>query len=141
MDDVKEIFDIRILLKNSVLEILIKEKRLSAQDIGGLYAIIDQMVAIAKEDGNNTTKIVRINEKDMEFHSFLWQKSNSKRRIKILTDLYFQLQMAMVIDTRLTGDLDVTAKDHYDILKYLELGDLQNCMQALKNHIITYRIM
>ncbi|MHB1405375.1 MAG: GntR family transcriptional regulator [Desulfitobacteriaceae bacterium] len=140
MEDVKEIFDIRIQLENSVLEILIKEKLLSAKDIEKLYGIIDEMVAIANEDGNNPTKIVRLNEKDMEFHIFLWRKSNSKRRIKILTDLFFQLQMAMVIDTKLTGNLDVTAKEHNDIMKYLVLGDLENCKQALKNHIITYSI-
>ncbi len=140
MDDVREIFDIRILLENSVLEILINEKRLSLEDILALRAIVDSMVAIAKEEDKDSNKIVRLNEKDIEFHKFLWQKSGSKRRLKILIDLYFQLQMAMVIDTKLTGNLDVTAKDHYDIIKYLEQGDLENCLQALRNHIITYKM-
>lgn len=141
MEDVREIFDIRILLENSVLEKIIDEKKLSEEDFENLTAIIEEMVEIARAEGNEMGKIVRINEKDIKFHNYLWEKSGSKRRVKILSDLYFQLQMAMVIDTRLTGDLDVTAKDHYDIIKYLKIGDVENCKQALKNHIITYRIM
>lgn len=140
LDDVREIFDIRILLENSVLEIIIKEKKLSETDFSNLNNLVREMVAIADGQGEEAEKIVRINQKDMEFHSYLWEKSGSKRREKVLRDLYVQLQMAMVIDTRLTGDLDVTAKDHYEIIKYLQLADLESCKKALKNHIITYKI-
>ncbi|MDA8220947.1 GntR family transcriptional regulator [Desulfosporosinus sp.] len=139
LDDVREIFDIRLLLENSVLEMIIKEKKLTEANYNSLTQIIDQMVTIANGHGDDAEKIVKINQKDMEFHGFLWEKSGSKRREKILRDLYGQLQMAMVIDTQLTGDLGVTAKDHYDIIKYLKLGDLENCKSALKNHISTYK--
>ena len=140
LEDVREIFDIRILLEDSVLEIIIKEKKLSEADFSNLNKIVREMVTIAEGQGEEAEKIVRINEKDMEFHSYLWEKSGSKRREKVLRDLYVQLQMAMVIDTQLTGDLDVTAKDHYEIIRYLKAGDLESCKKALKNHIITYKI-
>jgi len=139
LDDVREIFDIRILLENSVLEMIIMEKKLTEANFNSLTQIIDQMVTIANGQGDDAEKIVRLNQKDMEFHTFLWEKSGSRRRERILRDLYVQLQMAMVIDTQLTGDLGVTAKDHYEIIKYLKLGDLDNCKKALKNHIITYK--
>lgn len=139
LEDVREIFDIRMLLENSVLEIIIKEKKLRETDYNKLDQIVAEMVMIANAQGDDAEKIVKINQKDMEFHCYLWGKSDSKRREKILRDLYVQLQMAMVIDTQLTGDLGVTAKDHYEIIKYLKMGDLENCKEALKNHIITYR--
>lgn len=139
-EDVREIFDIRILLENSVLEIITNEGKLSEADYKNLNNIVLEMVRIAEDQGEDTEKIVRINQKDTEFHSYLWGKSGSKRREKVLRDLCVQLQMAMVIDTQLTGDLNVTAKDHYEIIKYLKLADLENCKKALKNHIISYKI-
>ncbi|EHQ89446.1 GntR family transcriptional regulator [Desulfosporosinus youngiae] len=140
LEDVREIFDIRILLENSVLEIIVRENKLSEGDFCNLTEIVMEMERIAEGQGEEAEKIVRVNQKDMEFHSYLWEKSGSKRREKVLHDLYVQLQMAMVIDTQLTGDLDVTAKDHYEIIRYLKLADLENCKKALKNHIITYKI-
>lgn len=140
LEDVREIFDIRILLENSVLEIIVKENKLSAADFGKLNYIVREMELIAERPGEETDKIVEMNRKDMEFHSYLWEKSGSKRREKVLHDLNVQLQMAMVIDTQLTGNLDVTAKDHYEIIRYLQLADLENCKKALKNHIVTYKM-
>lgn len=139
MDDVKEVFDIRLLLENSVLEILINDNKLTEDDFQELERIIDDMIAISQEEKDEIHKILGINKKDMEFHKFLWQKSGSARRFKILSDLYSQLQMAMVIDTKLTGSLMKTAKDHYNIIKYLREKDLENCKKALKEHIIIYK--
>ncbi|AFQ45226.1 GntR family transcriptional regulator [Desulfosporosinus meridiei] len=140
LEDVREIFDIRILLENSVLEIIVKENKLSETDFGKLNNIVRDMELIAEGSGEETDKIVAMNQKDMEFHSYLWEKSGSKRREKVLHDLNVQLQMAMVIDTQLTGNLDVTAKDHYEIIRHLQLADLENCKKALRNHIMTYKM-
>lgn len=140
MEDLKEIFDIRILLENSVLEKLINGNKLGEGDYKKLTAIVDEMVKIARSEGDNVERILQINEKDIEFHTYLWEKSGSKRTVKILSDLYFQLQMAMVIDTRLTGNLEETAKDHYAIIKFLQQQDLPKCRKALKDHIVTYKL-
>lgn len=138
MEDVKEVFDIRLLLENDIIEILINENKLKESDFDKLTEIVDEMVAIARNDMSVTEKMIGINEKDMEFHTFLWGKSDSCRRVKILTDLFNQLQLAMIIDTEITGDLETTAKDHYNIIKYLKLGKIEKCKQALKAHIISY---
>ena len=135
MEDIMEIFEIRLLLENSVLDIIIEGNKLSAHDIAKLSEIVDEMVAIAQEEEDIVRKTIKVNEKDIEFHSFLWQRSGSNRRMKILQDLHFQIRRAMVIDTKLTADLEKTARDHYDIIKYLECGDSAKCKQALKEHI------
>lgn len=140
MEDLKEIFDIRILLEDNVLQEIIKKDILSEQDFKQLTSIIDEMVRIAGEQGDDIEKILRINAKDIEFHKYLWAKAGSPRIAKILSDLHCQLQMAMVIDTKITGNLDETAKTHYDIIKYLRLKDLDKCRKALKDHITTYRL-
>lgn len=137
-DDVNEVFDIRLLLENDIIEILINEKKLTQTDFDKLTQIVDEMVAIAKNDKPVLEKLININEKDMEFHKFIWKKSDSLRRVKILTDLFYQLKLAMIIDTEMTGDLEVTASDHYDIIKYLKSEDIEKCKKALKDHIISY---
>jgi DNA-binding GntR family transcriptional regulator len=138
LDDVKEIFDIRLLLEDTILEILIKQNKLTNADFTKLEKLVDEMVEIANTDENFEHKVVKINQKDMDFHKFLWEKSGSKRRVKILCDLFIQLQMAMVIDTKLTGNLESTAKDHYDIVKALIKGDFEESKKALRNHISYY---
>jgi DNA-binding GntR family transcriptional regulator len=137
MDDVKEIFDIRLLLEDSILEILIDENKLTEEDFIKLTSMVDDMVSIVNTDEDFEHKTVKINQKDIEFHRFIWEKSGSKRRVKILTDLFCQLQMAMVIDTKITGDLEKTAKDHYNIIVALREKDIEKSKKALRGHVIT----
>ncbi|MDD2586918.1 MAG: GntR family transcriptional regulator [Syntrophomonadaceae bacterium] len=140
LKDLKEIFDIRILLEDYVLEKIINEDLLNQEDFQNITMIVNQMVEIAREQGNLTSRILKVNEMDMEFHKYLWHKSGSNRIVKILLDLYYQLQMAMVIDTRLTDNLEETASDHYDIITCLKEKDLSRCVNVLKNHIKTYKL-
>jgi DNA-binding GntR family transcriptional regulator len=137
MEDVKEIFEIRLMLEDSILEILINENKLTENDLERLTRIVDDMVAIENTDEDFEHKAFKINQKDMEFHKFLWEKSGSKRRVKILTDLFIQLQMAMVIDTKLTGNLEKTAKDHYSIVEALKEKDIEKSKKSLRGHITT----
>lgn len=138
IEDIREVFDIRLLIENDIIEILIKEKKLRQTDFDRLTKIIDEMVNIANNNKPISERLLNINKKDMEFHKFIWEKSDSKRRVKILTDLFYQLKLAMMIDTEMTGDLEATAKEHYDIIKYLKSEDIKKCKQSLKDHIITY---
>ncbi|ADO81891.1 GntR family transcriptional regulator [Ilyobacter polytropus] len=139
MEDIKEIYDIRLLIETSVFEILINEKKLTEEDFQNLIKIIDEMVELAKKEGELSTKIMNLNKKDMEFHRYIWNKSGSNRRIRILSTLYTQLQLAMIIDTKLAGNLENTAKEHYAIIEYLRQGDLDSCIKAFEDHILIYR--
>ncbi|MFZ5944755.1 MAG: GntR family transcriptional regulator [Bacillota bacterium] len=137
-DDLQEIFDIRLLLESSVIETLINKKLLKDSDFEVLNKYIEGMITISHEDAPENDRINRINEKDTEFHQYLWLKSGSQRKFKILSDLYSQLRMAMIIDTRQTGNLDRTAKDHLNIVKTLKQGDIKGCKKALRDHIEFY---
>lgn len=135
MKDIKEIYDIRLMLEDSIIEILINEKRLDEKDFREITGIIDDMMLIAESSEELEEKIFKINEKDMEFHKYLWEKADSPRRMKILSDLHMQLQFAMLIDARMTGDPENTAKTHYEIVKCLKGGDVSGCKKALRDHI------
>lgn len=139
LEDVKEVFDIRLLLENSIIEILINNDKLTEDDFNKLEAIVNQMVNIVNGSEDTTTKTMLMNIKDMEFHKFIWQKSGSNRRVEILEGIFFQLRMAMLYDTNQTGNLLITATDHYEIIKYLRSKDLEKCKKALREHIMFYK--
>jgi DNA-binding GntR family transcriptional regulator len=137
--DMKEVFDIRLLLENNILEILIEDNRLTDHHMDTLDQIVKEMVDIVNGSGSRQEKALVINRKDMEFHRFIWKLSGSERRVQILEGLFFQLRMAMLYDTNETGNLMTTATDHYEILKHLRNRDLNNAKTALKEHIISYK--
>lgn len=139
LEDIKEVFDIRLLLENNILEILINENKMTEEDFSALEGIVHEMVKIANSKEDELDKVIKINMKDMEFHKFLWQKSGSKRRVEILSSIFFQLRMAMLYDTNKTGNLFVTATDHYEIIKHLRNKDLDSCKRALREHIVSYK--
>ncbi len=139
LEDMKEVFDIRLLLEDNILEILINENKMMEEDFDTLEKIVNDMVKIANSKEENMNKAIMINMKDMEFHKFIWQKSGSRRRVELLSGIFFQLRMAMLYDTNRTGDLFATATDHYAIIKYLRNKDIDKCKRALREHISFYK--
>lgn len=139
LKDVHEVFDIRILHEYDILRILIYERKLKEVDFKYLTELVNQMVGVVNSDLKEEEKIIKVNKMDMDFHFYLWNKSDSKRRIKILKDMFFQLKMAMMYDTNVTGDLMQTATDHYEIIEHLKNGDLEQCKKAFLNHIDSYK--
>lgn len=138
LDDIKEVFEIRMLLENNILKMLIYDNKLTSEDYEKLENLVSEMESIAKSTETDLEKSIMLNLKDMEFHRYLWNKSGSKRRVQILEQIFFQLRMAMLYDTNETGDLSKTATDHYEIINALRVKDITKCKMALQKHIITY---
>lgn len=139
LEDIREVFEIRMLLENNIFKILIYEDKLSVEDYTKLENLVLDMEIIANSSADDKEKSIKLNLKDMEFHRYLWEKSGSKRRVKILEQIFFQLRMAMLYDTNETGDLIKTATDHYEIIKALKGKDIFKCKEALQKHITTYK--
>lgn len=139
LEDIKEVFDIRLLLENNINKILIYENKLIEDDFIHLEKIVKDMVDIAESSLDNEKKSLLINKKDMDFHRFIWQRSGSQRRVKILESMFFQLRIAMLYDMKKTGDLILSATDHYEIIESLRSKDIDRCKMALREHIISYK--
>ncbi|NYB75873.1 GntR family transcriptional regulator [Sedimentibacter hydroxybenzoicus DSM 7310] len=139
LDDIKEVFDIRLLLENNINKILIYENKLTEDDFNHLEQIVKDMVSIAESSIDDNKKSLLINKKDMDFHRFIWKKSGSQRRVKILESMFFQLRIAMLYDMLKTGDLIMSATDHYEIIESLRSKDIDRCKNALRGHIISYK--
>ena len=140
LEDMKEVFDIRLLLENNINKILIYEDKLTEKDFKHLNHLVQEMVNIAESSYDDNKKSILINKKDMDFHRFIWQKSGSQRRVKILESMFFQLRVAMLYDMYETGNFLQSATDHYDIIEALRSKDIDKCKKALREHIISYKI-
>lgn len=139
LDDIKEIFDIRLLLEVDIIKIIFENDLLTDKDIRNLTEIVNQMVAVALSSEEMEKKTMTINTLDIQFHTYIWEKSGSFRRVKILKDMFFQLRMAMMYDTKMTDNLCDTASDHYAIIKSLKEKDIRACELHLREHIMTYK--
>ncbi len=135
----KEILDVRLTLEEEMLAILIRENKLAESDYMRLMEIIDEMVKMVQDESDMKQKAIIMSKKDIEFHKYLWKKSESNIRSGILEKLHFQLQMAMIFDNEMSADLEMSAKEHYDIIECMKRRDLEDCKKALRKHVILCR--
>ncbi|MDZ7671556.1 MAG: GntR family transcriptional regulator [Halanaerobiales bacterium] len=136
-DEIQELFDIRVMLEERVFKILIKERLLTEDDFDYLEELVNEMVQISQSNKDKNEKIVLVNKRDMKFHSYLWKKSNSKWTNKILTTLYYQLQLAMIIDAKKEDNLKEASLKHKDIIRCLKEHSVKKTKQAVIDHIRT----
>jgi len=138
-DDFDEIVDIRFTLESRVYESIIRNRRLNEEDFRELKSMIDKMVALSGEDAPQDERTAAVAEEDVKFHRYLWEKSGRKWSYKILTNLYYQLRLAMKEDWIREGDilqdLGKSAAMHYEILDSLKTGDLERAREVLLGHI------
>jgi len=138
-DDFAEIVDIRFTLESRVYESIIKNRSLNEEDFRKLRSIIDVMVALAGGDAAQDEKTAAVAEQDIKFHRYLWKKSARKWSYRILSDLYYQLRLAMkedwIKETDILQDMEKSATMHYDIVDSLEAGDLERAKEVLLHHI------
>ncbi|HKL75460.1 MAG TPA: GntR family transcriptional regulator [Halanaerobiales bacterium] len=136
-DEVQELYEIRVILEEKIFKKLIKNKILSENDFEYLEELIEEMVEIAKSDKNENRKVFEVNKLDMKFHRYLWCKSESKWTIKILTTLYNQLQLAMILDAKKEENLVKASLKHQKIIDNLRNNDLKETKNAVIEHIKT----
>lgn len=137
-DDIKEVFEIRVILEGRMMEIIIEDDLLDEKDFKNLEKLIEEMLVVVDKDIPEDEKVVELNEKDMAFHKYLWEKTNRKFTQRILKMIHNQLKLAMIIDARKEDSLEESARDHYEIIKNLKRKDLGKLRQALIDHIVSY---
>jgi len=139
--DFVEIVDIRFALESRVYEAIISNTRLAQEDFRKLRSIVDVMVDISGQDIAQEEKTAAVAEQDVKFHRYIWEKSGRKWSYKILTNLYYQLRLAMMEDWirehDILQDMEKSAAMHYEIVDYLETGNLEGAKRMLLRHIYT----
>ena len=137
-EDIREVFEIRIILESRMMEIIIDNDLLNQEDFNHLENLIEEMLVIVEKKIPEDEKVVELNEKDIAFHKYLWEKTNRKFTQRILKMIHNQLKLAMIIDARKEDSLEESAREHYSILKNLKNKDLSGLQQSLIDHIVSY---
>jgi len=136
-DDFIEIVDIRYMIESRVFETIIRHQKLTPEDFKRLRDMVDDMVALARGSLPVERKITDFSEQDINFHKYIWEKSGRKWSFKILTDMYYQLRLAMMQDLIMEQDMQVSAEMHYGIIDSLENKDLEEARKKLLRHIFS----
>ena len=136
-EEVQELYEIRVMLEERVFNILIEEEKLNEEDFQHLEDLIDEMVDIANSSEDQNRKVFEVNKRDIKFHRYLWCKSDSKWTIRILTTLYNQLQLAMILDAKKEENLVQASLKHKKIINHLKDNDLKGTKEAVIEHIKT----
>ena len=138
LEEVLEIFDIRISLEVKVLELLVRKRALTGEDFRCLRAMIEKMREQSALQLDYHEKIYQLNTLDLMFHSYLWDASRSLRRGKIMEGLFFQLLIAMNRNPESLGTFLEKASEHERIIDALELNDLEAAIALFESHIDSY---
>ncbi len=136
--DIREIFEIRVILEGRMMEIIIHNDLLDEEDFKHLERLIEEMLLIVNKDIPKNEKVVELNNKDISFHKYLWEKTDRKFTQRILKIIYNQLKLAMIIDSRKENNLEESVKEHYKIIKNLREKNLKEIRQSLIDHIVSY---
>lgn len=137
-NDIREVFEIRVLLEGRMMELILKDNLLKEGDFLYLENLVKEMLSIVNKESPEDEKVVELNEKDMAFHKYLWEKTNRKFTQRILKMIHNQLKLAMIIDARKEDSLEESAREHYEIIENLKKKDLKRLRQALIDHIVSY---
>ena len=129
MKEMEEIYELRYLFEGNIYEILIKNKLLKEADFKYLVSLVDQMVEVARSEVSTDEKIPTFLKKDIKFHRYTWLKAERPRTLRILSDLYHQLELGMLDDLAHEKNLEAAASSHYKILECLKSGDLEKLRQ------------
>lgn len=138
IEDVTEIFSIRIPLEMQVLTIIFENHLLSEEDLTYLERLNQDML---DQDGSSLSeqeKIYALNTNDLYFHEFFWKKSGSFRRAHILENQFFQLITAMNQDITTLGSTKEKYEEHKKIIESCRSGSLENALEHFNNHMDSY---
>ena len=136
--DMIEILELRCMCETHIFKTLIDGDMLDLSDFDTLRSTIDDMVRVSRSPGeSDLTKGIMFSTKDLEFHGYLWKKSECRWFSKVLWDNYYRLRLAMMQDMLLERDMEKTATMHYQILEALGQKDLPGATVVLRGHILS----
>lgn len=123
-NDMEEIYTIRYMLEECIFKDIVARNALTKEDLDHLIDIAKDMKHIAELASPKNVILGKFLKKDLEFHKFLWFKSNLKWTVKMLVDIYYLLILG-IYNFLLEADLVKTYEYHIRIIDYLKTKDIE----------------
>lgn len=137
-EELTEVFELRIGLEVRILEKLVTDRMLDAEDFRNLDSLTQEMLDGERICKKEEERIYMLNTMDIGFHRYLWNASGSYRRGQILEGLFYQLLIAMNQDTYSLGTFEEKAVEHMRIVAALKKNDLPRVLNEFREHLKVY---
>lgn len=131
--EIEELYELRITLENSVFEKIVEQGLFTPAVKVRFTKMLDELMAICESEMDRDTRIVEFSKKDLEFHQCIAELSDRPWTVKILSNIYSQMQFVLIRRLREMEKLSETVKLHYHILDWLEEGDLDKLQDERRN--------
>ena len=126
-NDVKEIFDLRIILETDILK----------KSIPNLDSEQIQLAQVICAKADQVKDIIEYGEINNQFHLALYSGINRPRQISLIKDLWKNKSRYSIILRFKGNHFERSQATHWDILKAASKGDVELACRVLENHIST----
>ena len=127
-DDLRAIVDVRQLLEAPAVRRL--AGKLPAADLRRLRGLAREIVL-----GAEAADLARYLQADTAFHLSVLELAGNPRLLAIVADLRSQTRLTGLAGLVATAELQVSAREHLDLLDLLEAGDAEAAERLMVRHI------
>jgi DNA-binding GntR family transcriptional regulator len=127
IEDLDDLYAIRIELESGAVS---AASKFSEKDIAALELILTKMTEFRKQ--GEQSKVLKLN---YDFHFFIYKKSDSPRRIKLIEQLWAHADRYQRLSLKYRHD--AADAEHNEIVKHLKTGNNKKASEALTVHLQT----
>jgi DNA-binding GntR family transcriptional regulator len=128
-DDIRELCAVRSLLEGYAVAQAVQ--RITPDDIDRLTVIVDEMLAVARQDVDLAVFI----EKDLSFHEEICRLSGNRRLFAVWSALASQTRLYFMMVNQAYLDREAVARLHTPALEAIRARDVEGAHRALREAI------
>ncbi|MFC7397354.1 GntR family transcriptional regulator [Chelatococcus sp. GCM10030263] len=125
LEEIEELFDIRIRLETWLFEVAIP--RLTDADFDLAEAVIDEAMRVGS--------VENWGELNWRFHEVLYRPSGNKIALRLLKTVHDNANRYVNLQIAVAKDVEIELSDHQTLLAYARLRDVRRGVDMLRGHI------
>lgn len=127
--EIEEIYEMRSLIEGYAVRKAMDS--FTQKDIDQLYNIYEEMQQATKE--NN---LILLNEKDMEFHTYIYQKCGNDQVLKVWNDIKLKIMRFIHVTNQIYfPSLGDVSKTHLSLIEVLQSGNKEEAEKCYLEHM------
>lgn len=135
-EETQEVFNLRILLEEAIIEKIILNDVLQESDFAYLESCVQAMEEAVSGASETRHKVIVVVQNDVKFHSYIWNSAKLNLFVKTLKNLHNRLIVSMYKDYYMRCENMMSdVQMHYDIIKFLRKGHVAKTVDSMRNHM------
>jgi len=125
-----ELSEIRVLIECDVLAYAVP--RMTEDHINRAQKVLDECEKILMTDGDE----FKLGALNLEFHSILYEPSNRKRSLKLISNLRHSPDQLVRMKASAAVGLKEIHRKHTEILEFCRQGKVDEAVESMREHIL-----